>query len=124
MPCGRGAVGAQLDECCERAMRVQRWQQNVKARWSRPALISQQSNSSLYYWPANATLQYVTASTAPDSTTSTTLTWNNVGPLAAGQSVDLYVTFKGLASANPAVNSVTVTPSTGPYSERCGASVN
>ncbi len=59
-------------------------------------------------------LSHVTATPAPDSTTATTLTWNDVGPLAVGGSVDLLVTFQGLVSANPAVNSVVVTTSQGP----------
>ena len=59
-------------------------------------------------------LSYLTASPAPSSTTATTLTWNSVGPLNPGQSVDLFVTFTGLASANPTVNAVNVTTGGGP----------
>ncbi len=52
-------------------------------------------------------LSYATASPAPNTVGAGTLTWNNVGPLTQGQSVDLLVTFTGAASANPAVNSAT-----------------
>ncbi len=63
---------------------------------------------------ANAELTYVAASPAPSSTTSNTLTWANVGPLAAGQSIDLNVTFTGAAAANPSINTVNVTTGGGP----------
>jgi uncharacterized repeat protein (TIGR01451 family) len=62
----------------------------------------------------NTKLSYLTATPAPNSTTATTVTWNNVGPLTPGQSVDLYVTFTGLASAIPSVNTVNVTTGGGP----------
>ncbi len=62
----------------------------------------------------SGSLQYLSATPAPDSTTATTLTWNNVGPLTVGQSVDILVDFKGLASASPAVNTVNVTTGGGP----------
>lgn len=61
---------------------------------------------------ASTELSYVSASPAPDTVASGSLTWSNVGPLASGQSVDVIVDFTGLAAANPSVNTVNVT--TGP----------
>ena len=58
----------------------------------------------------SANLTYVSATTSPDDTTPAgTLTWNNIGSLAAGASKDIIVNFTGLAAANPAANSVKVT---------------
>lgn len=56
-----------------------------------------------------AHLEYLSATPAPDTSGTGVLTWNNLGPLAPGQRVDLVVQFKGLASAAPAVNSALVT---------------
>ena len=58
-----------------------------------------------------ANLTYVTASAAPSSTGSGTLTWNNLGPLAAGASTNLTVTFTAAASASPATVSAAITGS-------------
>ena len=51
-----------------------------------------------------ANLGYVSASPVPDSVGAGSLTWNNLGPLLPGQSVDLLVDFTALASAHPATN--------------------
>lgn len=55
-----------------------------------------------------ANLSFVSASSAPDSTGSGTLTWNNIGPLASGASRTITVDFTALASANPANLTATV----------------
>lgn len=61
-----------------------------------------------------AQLTYVSASPAPNTVTSGSLTWTNVGPLTSGQSVDLIVDFTGLAAAAPSTNTVNVTTGGGP----------
>jgi uncharacterized repeat protein (TIGR01451 family) len=63
---------------------------------------------------SGAELTYVSASPVPTSTTSNTLTWSNVGPLAAGQSTEVIVTFTGASVANPSINTVNVTTGGGP----------
>lgn len=55
-------------------------------------------------YPA-ANLSYVSASSTPNTAVSGSLAWTNVGPLTAGQSVEILVNFTALASGNPAVNS-------------------
>jgi uncharacterized repeat protein (TIGR01451 family) len=55
-----------------------------------------------------ASLDYDSASVTPDGTTPTTLTWNNVGPLAVGASAKIKVFFTAAASDAAAVNSVAV----------------
>ncbi len=63
----------------------------------------------------NARLQYVGASIAPSSTGTGTLNWTNVGPLAAGQIVNIQVNFTALA-VGTAANSASAggTASSGP----------
>ncbi len=43
-------------------------------------------------------LTYVSASTTPNTVAAGSLTWDNVGPLTPGESVDILVTFTGLAA--------------------------
>ncbi len=50
-------------------------------------------------------LAYSTATPAPTSTAAGLLTWNNIGSMAPGQTLDVLVWFTALASANPATNS-------------------
>ncbi|QTN31576.1 DUF11 domain-containing protein [Akkermansiaceae bacterium] len=54
-----------------------------------------------------ANLTYGSASTAPNTVASGSLTWTNVGPLTPGQSVTIIVNFTALASGNPVTNSAT-----------------
>ena len=65
-----------------------------------------------------ANLTYVSSSPVENSVASgspnSTITWTNVGPLIAGQSVDILVNFTGLAAAAPATNTVNVTTGGGP----------
>ncbi len=49
-----------------------------------------------------AALTYVSATSTPNTVGGTTLTWNNVGPLAVGQSTNITVTFTAAAAAAPA----------------------
>ncbi len=57
-------------------------------------------------------LQFATASISPDSTTPAgTLTWNNLGPLASGQSVTISTFFRAI-SAGALTNSASVTGTT------------
>ena len=59
-------------------------------------------------------LTYTAATPAPDATAAGSLTWNNVGPLTPGQSVDILVDFTGAGAADPSTNSVNVTTGGGP----------
>jgi len=54
-------------------------------------------------------LTYATATPAPNTTASGSLTWNNVGPLTPGQSTDIIVEFTGAGAADPSTNTVNVT---------------
>ena len=64
-----------------------------------------------------ANLSFVSATVTPDSTTPAgTLTWNNVGPLASGESVTIHLVFTAVAAGSSVDNSVSVsgTASAGP----------
>ena|GEM_PF-1011157 len=56
-------------------------------------------------FPSNK-LAYISASPTPDIVGGQTLTWSNVGPLSAGQSTLLTVTFAASNTAAPAINTV------------------
>ncbi|MEI6605851.1 MAG: SdrD B-like domain-containing protein, partial [Verrucomicrobiota bacterium] len=62
-------------------------------------------------------LQYVSATTAPSSTGTGTLSWNNVGPLSSGQLLNIQVSFTALAAATTSNSaSVSGTATAGPSS--------
>ncbi|MEO5915832.1 MAG: SdrD B-like domain-containing protein [Luteolibacter sp.] len=65
-----------------------------------------------------ANLQFASASIAPTTTGSGTLSWTNVGPLTAGQSVSITVNFTALAAGATVTNSASVsgTATAGPSS--------
>ena len=65
-----------------------------------------------------ANLQFANASITPTSTSSGSLSWTNVGPLTAGQSVSLTVNFTALAAGATVTNSASVsgTATAGPSS--------
>ncbi len=65
-----------------------------------------------------ANLQFASASITPTTTGSGTLSWTNVGPLTAGQSVSLTVNFTALAAGATVTNSASVsgTATAGPSS--------
>lgn len=55
-----------------------------------------------------AKLQYVSATVAPNTINSGSLAWTNVGPLTAGQSVSIQVSFTALAAGATVTNSASV----------------
>ena len=56
-------------------------------------------------FPTSA-LTFVSASAAPSTIAGTNLIWNNIGPLATGQSTNILLTFTASASAAPATDAV------------------
>ena len=54
-------------------------------------------------FPTSA-LTFVSASAAPGTIAGTNLIWNNIGPLATGQSTNILLTFTASASASPAID--------------------
>jgi uncharacterized repeat protein (TIGR01451 family) len=62
---------------------------------------------------ASGCLAYTSASLAPSSVSGSQLVWNNLGPRAAGDYLDLSVYFTASAACNPATNQATVSGVTG-----------
>ncbi|MBX3061138.1 MAG: hypothetical protein KF770_32160, partial [Anaerolineae bacterium] len=54
-------------------------------------------------------LEFISADPPPSSQTPGTITWNNLGPLYAGGSKKVTVTFRALATVNPTVNTAAST---------------
>jgi uncharacterized repeat protein (TIGR01451 family) len=63
-------------------------------------------------FPTNA-LAFLSASLAPGTISGTNLVWNNIGPLAAGQSTNIVLTFTALSSASPATDAASASSGTG-----------
>ncbi|MCW1885552.1 carboxypeptidase regulatory-like domain-containing protein [Luteolibacter flavescens] len=56
-----------------------------------------------------ANLTYVSATTTPTSVSGGTITWSNVGPLALGESAEIFLTFTANAAGTTVTNSATAT---------------
>ncbi len=74
---------------------------------SNPGSITLSTVSVSDTFPA-ANLQYVSATTTPTTTGSGTLSWSNVGPLIANQTVNIQVTFTALTAGATVTNSASV----------------
>jgi len=57
-------------------------------------------------------LTYVSATTTPSSVSGGTLTWSNVGPLAQGQAVEIFVNFTATGAGGTVNNTASVTAGT------------